>query len=389
MADMPKPLAGLKVLEFARILAGPWIGQILADLGAEVIKIESPDGDDTRTWGPPFVQATGAAAYFHSTNRGKQSVVLDFRTGEGRAAAAALAAESDVVIENFKLDGLVKYGLDHASLMSANPRLIYCSITGFGQTGPYAARAGYDFIIQAMSGMMSVTGSPDDEPQKAGYAVSDLVTGLYAVIGIQAALREREQTGCGRHIDMSLMDSSVAVLANQAMNYLVSGNSPKRLGNAHPNIVPYQVFEVTDGHIILAVGNDGQFQRACQVLGLPELAEDARFESNPLRVKHRETLIPQMIPALKRWKKWALLAALEEAGVPAGPINTVGEVFDDPQVRARGLQISHETPDGPIVGVRMPILFDGQPMIAERPGPKLGADTAAVLARLERGKPDA
>ncbi len=382
MTDMPKPLAGLKVLEFARILAGPWIGQTLADLGAEVIKIESPDGDDTRTWGPPFVEATGAAAYFHSANRGKQSVVLDFRTEAGRAAAAALAAQSDVVIENFKLDGLVKYGLDHATLMAANPRLIYCSITGFGQNGPYAARAGYDFIIQAMSGMMSVTGAPE-EPQKAGFAVSDLFTGLYAVIGIQAALRERETTGRGRYIDMALMDSSVAVLANQAMNYLVSGNSPRRLGNAHPNIVPYQVFEVADGHIILAVGNDGQFQRACKVLDLPELAADERFATNPLRVKHREVLVPLMIPALQRWKKWKLLAALEEAGVPAGPINTIGEVFDDPQVQARGLQISHDTPDGPIAGVRMPILFDGQPMIADRPGPKLGADTAAVLARLE------
>ena len=375
---MPRPLAGLRVLELARILAGPWTGQILADLGAEVIKIESPTGDDTRTWGPPFVEETGSASYFHGTNRGKKSVVLDLATIEGQAHARALAARSDVMIENFKLGGLAKYGLDYPSLSAIDPRLIYCSITGFGQTGPYAPRAGYDFIIQAMSGLMSVTGEKGGEPQKLGVAIADLVTGLNAVIAIQAALAEREQTGKGRHIDMALMDASVSILSNQALAYLTSGTSPVSIGNAHPSIVPYQVFAVSDGHFILAVGNDGQFRKVCGVLGLPDLPDDPAYATNPARVANREALVAMLQTVLNRWTRDEVLAAFETAGVPAGPINSIGDVFADPQVQARGMQIAH----GTLPGVRMPILFDGQPMVAERPCPRLGQHTDEVLAEL-------
>lgn len=378
--DMPRPLAGLRVLELARILAGPWTGQILADLGAEVIKIESPKGDDTRSWGPPFVEETGAAAYFHATNRGKKSVVLDLATGEGQRNARALAARSDVLIENFKLGGLAKYGLDYPALSALDPRLVYCSITGFGQTGPYAPRAGYDFIIQAMSGLMSVTGEQGREPQKLGVAVADLVTGLNAVIAIQAALTERAATGKGRHIDMALMDACVSILSNQALSYLTSGTSPASLGNAHPSIVPYQVFAVADGHFILAVGNDGQFRKACAVLGLSDLPDDPAYATNPARVANRGALVPMMQTVLNRWTRNDILAAFEKAGVPAGPINRIGDVFDDPQVRSRGMQIAH----GTIPGVRLPILLDGQPMIAERPCPRLGEHTDEVLASLSR-----
>ncbi len=377
-SPMPRPLAGLRVLELARILAGPWTGQILADLGAEVIKVESPAGDDTRSWGPPFVEETGAAAYFHATNRGKKSVILDLSTGEGQRHARALAARSDILIENFKLGGLAKYGLDHPSLAALNPRLIYCSITGFGQTGPYAPRAGYDFIIQAMSGLMSVTGEKGGEPQKLGVAVADLVTGLNAVIAIQAALVERERTGRGRHIDMALMDACVSILSNQALSYLTSGTSPVSLGNAHPSIVPYQVFTVSDGHFILAVGNDGQFRRACAVLGLPDLPDDPAYATNPARVANREALVPMLQAVLMRWTRDGILDALETAGVPAGPINRIGDVFADPQVRARGMEIAH----GGIPGVRLPILFDGRPMVADRPCPRLGEHTDEVLASL-------
>ena len=375
---MPRPLAGLRVLELARILAGPWTGQILADLGAEVIKIESPDGDDTRTWGPPFVEETGSAAYFHGTNRGKKSVVLDLKTPQGQAHARALAARSDIMIENFKLGGLAKYGLDYPFLSATDPRLIYCSITGFGQTGPYAHRAGYDFIIQAMSGLMSITGEKGGEPQKLGVAIADLVTGLNAVIAIQAALAEREQTGRGRHIDMALMDACVSILANQGSSYLNTGVSPVRIGNAHPAIVPYQVFAVSDGHFILAVGNDGQFRKACTVLGLPDLPDDPAYATNPARVANREALVPMIQTVLNRWTRDDILAALEKSGVPAGPINTIGDVFADPQIQARGMQIAH----GSLPGVRLPILFDGQPMIADRPCPRLGEHTDEVLASL-------
>ena len=377
---MPRPLAGLRVLELARILAGPWTGQILADLGAEVIKVESPGGDDTRNWGPPFVEETGAAAYFHATNRGKKSVVLNLATEEGQGHARALAARSDVVIENFKLGGLAKYGLDFASLSALDPRLIYCSITGFGQTGPYAPRAGYDFIIQAMSGLMSITGEAGGEPQKLGVAVADLVTGLNAVIAIQAALAEREATGRGRHIDMALMDACVSMLSNQALGYLTSGTAPVSLGNAHPSIVPYQVFAVSDGHFILAVGNDGQFRRACAVLGLPDLPDDPAYATNPARVANRAALVPMLQTVLNRWTRDGILAAFEAAGVPAGPINGIDDVFDDPQVRARGMRIVQ----GTVPGVRLPILFDGQPMVAQRPCPRLGEHTDEVLAGLAR-----
>lgn len=378
---MPRPLAGVRVLELARILAGPWTGQVLADLGAEVVKIEGPDGDDTRRWGPPFVEETGSAAYFHATNRGKKSVVLDLATAEGQGHARALAARSDVLIENFKLGGLAKYGLDYPALSALDPRLVYCSITGFGQTGPYAPRAGYDFIIQAMSGLMSVTGEKGGEPQKVGVAVADLVTGLHAVIAIQAALAERERTGRGRHIDMALMDASVSTLANQGLNYLVSGTSPVSLGNAHPNIVPYQVFAVADGHFILAVGNDGQFRKVCAVLGLPDLPDDPAYATNPARVANREALAPMLQAVLLRWTRRDILDACEKAGVPAGPINRIGDVFDDPQVRARGMQVAR----GGVPGMRLPILFDGQPMVADRPCPRLGEHTDEVLAGLRDG----
>ena len=376
--SMPRPLAGLRVLELARILAGPWTGQILADLGAEVVKIESPEGDDTRRWGPPFVEETGAAAYFHAANRGKKSVVLDLKTVEGRGHARALAARSDVMIENFKLGGLAQYGLDYPALSATNPRLVYCSITGFGQTGPYAPRAGYDFIIQAMSGLMSITGEKGGEPQKVGVAIADLVTGLNAVIAIQAALAERERTGRGRHIDMALLDASVSILANQAASFLTTGVSPVSLGNAHPTVVPYQVFAVADGHFVLAVGNDGQFRRACAVLGLDDLPDDPDYATNPARIVNRETLIPRMQETILRWTRDDILAALEKAGVPAGPINTVADVFADPQVRARGMRIEH----GALPGVRLPMLLDGQPMVADRPCPTLGEHTEEVLAEL-------
>jgi crotonobetainyl-CoA:carnitine CoA-transferase CaiB-like acyl-CoA transferase len=292
-----KPLEGLKVLELARILAGPWVGQLLADLGADVVKVERPGaGDDTRGWGPPFVEAVDggdlSAAYFHSCNRGKRSIAVDFETPEGQELVRKLAAHADVVIENFKVGGLKKYGLDYESLKTINPRLVYCSITGFGQNGPYAARAGYDFMIQGMGGIMDLTGDPDGEPQKIGVAYVDIFTGVYSVVGILAALRQRDATGEGAHLDMALLDVQTSVLANQAMNYLASGKSPRRMGNAHPNIVPYQVFPVADGHVIVAVGNDGQFARFVAVLGQPELAQDERFRSNAGRVGRRAELVP-------------------------------------------------------------------------------------------------
>jgi crotonobetainyl-CoA:carnitine CoA-transferase CaiB-like acyl-CoA transferase len=380
-----KPLAGVRVLELARILAGPWAGQLLADLGAEVIKVERPGtGDDTRSWGPPFV--TGAdgenlsAAYFHATNRGKRSVAVDFETEAGRATIRALAKDSDVLIENFKVGGLRKHGLDYASLAPANPRLVYCSITGFGQDGPYAARAGYDFMIQGMSGLMDVTGAPDGEPQKVGVAVADIFTGVYAVVGILAALRRRDQTGTGGHVDMALLDAATAILANQAMNYLVSGTAPRRLGNAHPNIVPYQVFPVADGHVIVAVGNDGQYARLCTVIGAPELALDPAYRTNGDRVRHRDVLAAAIAARTAPFPRATLLAALEAAGVPAGPINTVADVFADPQVIARGLQLTLTDAAGTkIPSVASPIVIDGVRMAADRPSPRLGEDGGEVL----------
>jgi crotonobetainyl-CoA:carnitine CoA-transferase CaiB-like acyl-CoA transferase len=384
----PKPLEGIKVLELSRILAGPWAAQLLADLGADVVKVERPGaGDDTRGWGPPFVEAEDggdlSAAYYHSCNRGKRSVAVDFESGDGRETVRRLAANADVVIENFKVGGLRKYGLDYESLKAVNPRLVYCSITGFGQTGPYAPRAGYDFIIQAMGGIMDLTGEADAEPQKPGVAFADIFTGIYSVIGILGALRRRDATGEGGYLDMALLDTQTSVLANQALNYLVSGKTPKRMGNAHPNIVPYQVFPVSDGHVIVAVGNDGQFQKFVRVLGQPELAADERFRTNMDRVKNRAVLVPLLTKLLMQRQRDELLAALAPEGVPAGPINSVADVFSDPQVVARGMRLDLPSPaakGGAIPTVRTPILLDGEPLVASRPSPRLGEHTDDVLS---------
>lgn len=386
---MEAPLKGIRVLELARILAGPWIGQTLADLGADVIKVESPAGDDTRTWGPPFVKGEDEerldAAYFHACNRGKRSVVLDFTTAEGQEAVRRLAAQSDVLLENFKVGGLAKYGLDYESLRKVNPRLIYCSVTGFGQDGPYAHRAGYDYIVQGMSGIMDLTGEPDREPQKIGVAFADIFTGLYGVIAVQAALAQRERTGEGQQIDMALLDCMTGVLANQALNFLVSGKAPRRLGNAHPNIAPYQVFPTADGHLIVAVGNDRQFVKFCELLGRPDLASDARYHTNADRVQHRESLTPELAAETAKFERDTLLAMLEAAGVPGGPINSVADVFADPQVVHRQMRV--ETPHtgaaaGTSPGVRTPIRFSGAPLSLERGVPRLGEHTDEVLAEI-------
>lgn len=370
-----KPLAGLKVVELARILAGPWSGQILADLGAEVIKVEAPEGDDTRRWGPPFIErprpdgtTERTAAYFHATNRGKQSVTADFRTPEGQEKVRRLVADADVLIENFKVGGLAKYGLDYESLRQVNPRLVYCSVTGFGQTGPYAHRAGYDYIIQGMCGLMSVTGEPDGQPQKVGVAVTDVFTGIYAAVGILAALRQRDVTGEGQHVDMALLDVGTAIMANQSLNYLATGTAPQRMGNAHPNLVPYAVFDCSDGWAIIAVGNDGQFGRLCRLLGRAELAEAEAYRTNADRIANRAALTEALGAVTRTWTRDALLAALEAEGVPAGPINDMGDVFADPQVIARGLRIA---PEG-IPGVRLPISFSGSELAIDRPSPMLG-----------------
>lgn len=368
-----KPLEGLKVVELARILAGPWIGQTMADLGADVIKVESPDGDDTRKWGPPFIERDGdrTAAYFYSANRGKTSVTADFRTKEGQAAVRDLILDADVLIENFKVGGLAKYGLDYESLSAINPRLIYCSITGFGQTGPYASRAGYDFLIQGMSGLMSVTGEPDAQPQKVGVAVTDVVTGLYGAIGVLAAIEQRHRTGRGQHVDMSLLDCATALMANQAMNFLATGESPTRRGNAHPNIAPYQVFETSDGHIIIAVGNDAQFARLCKVLCDPDLSADPRFKGNQDRVANREALTDALTALILGWTQEDLLNALEANTVPAGPINTMEQTFSDPQIQERGLKIN---PEG-VPGVRGPWVFSDSELSLDRSAPILPQPT--------------
>lgn len=371
------PLKGLRVLELARILAGPWIGQTLADLGAEVIKVESPQGDDTRQWGPPFIERAGekAAAYFHACNRGKRSVTADFQNRNDLDLVRRLAADADVIIENFKVGGLSKFGLDYASLSAANPGLVYCSVTGFGQDGPYASRAGYDFLIQGMSGIMDLTGDPAGEPQKIGVAFADIFTGLYGVIAIQAALAERQRTGRGKHVDMALLDCMTGVLANQAMNYLASGVTPHRLGNAHPNIAPYQTFETADGWLIVAVGNDGQFARLCRVLRLDGAAADPRFATNAVRVENRDALTALLSERTKGWMRDDLLAALEKAVVPAGPINTVEDVLADSQIVHRGMQIA---PDG-VPGLRTPISFEAAPApVSDRPSPTLGEHNAEI-----------
>ncbi len=373
------PLRGIRVLELARILAGPWIGQLMADLGADVVKVEAPEGDDTRSWGPPFVEGVEgphlSAAYFHSCNRGKRSVMADFRTEEGRALVLKLAAHADVVVENFKVGGLAKYGLDAASMRKAFPRLVYCSITGFGQDGPYAERAGYDFLIQGMAGPMSITGDRDGQPTKAGYATADIFTGMYATVGILAALRQRDQTGVGAALDLALMDAQIAVMGNQAMNYLVSGNAPGRLGNAHPNIVPYEVFAVADGHIIIASGNDGQYRKLCEALGEPSLGVHPSYAVNKDRISNRSELVPLLTRLTMRFAKSDLLAKLERAGVPAGPINTLDEVFADPQVIARGVRRDLPAPAaraGHIPTVASPIVVDGIRQVSHRPSPQLG-----------------
>ena len=387
---MNAPLAGVRVLELARIHAGPWIGQILADLGADVIKVESPDGDDTRRWGPPFVRGRDGepldAAYFHACNRGKRSIVADFTGEDGRRTVRRLAQRADVLIENFKVKGLARFGLDYAALAKLNPRLIYCSVTGFGQTGPYAHRAGYDFIIQGMSGIMDLTGAPDGEPQKIGVAFADIFTGTYGAVAVLAALGQRVQTGVGQHIDMSLLDCMVGVLANQGLNYLVSGTAPRRLGNTHPNIVPYQVFPVLDGHVIIAVGNDAQFERLCAYLQRSELAGDPRFATNADRVRHREELIGILTERLTRLTRGEVLRAMEERGVPAGPINSLVDVFHDSQVLHRGMHVPLEAPwtqEGAIPGIRTPIRFSGAQLDVGRPSPRLGEHTSEILAELE------
>jgi crotonobetainyl-CoA:carnitine CoA-transferase CaiB-like acyl-CoA transferase len=373
---MAAPLAGLKVLDLSRILAGPFAGQTLADLGATVIKVEAPGGDDTRTWGPPFIDRQGdrTAAYFYAANRGKRSVVVDFTKPEGQEFVRNLAGQADVLLENFKVGGLAKYGLDYPALSALNPRLVYCSITGFGQDGPYADRAGYDYMIQGMSGLMSITGQPDGEPQRVGVAVADLFSGLYSVIGILAALRERDRTGRGQQVDIALLDCATAMLANQAMNYFATGVAPGRTGNAHPNIVPYQVFPVADGEVIVASGNDAQYRRFCEVLKRPALAADPDYATNRDRVARRETLVPLLAQATRAWHRDDLLAALRDVGVPAGPINSIAQVFEDEQVRARGL---HIRPDG-VDGVRAPFRFSESGLETSRTAPGLDQHGAEI-----------
>jgi crotonobetainyl-CoA:carnitine CoA-transferase CaiB-like acyl-CoA transferase len=388
---MPNPpLHGVRVIELARILAGPWAGQLLADLGADVIKVESPDGgDDTRKWGPPFVTGRDgenlSAAYYHACNRGKRSIAIDFSTPEGAENVRKLIATADVLIENFKLGGLKKYGLDYESLKKINPKLVYCSITGFGQNGPYAPRAGYDFIIQGMSGLMSITGPAGGEPQKVGVAVTDIFTGLYSVIAIQAALRHAEATGEGQHVDMALFDAQISVLANQNLNFLVSGKPPVQMGNAHPNIAPYEVLPVSDGHFILAVGNDSQFRKFCAVVGLENLARDPAYATNEARVANRAALRELTVARLAAFDRATLLAALEEAGVPASPINDIGQMFADPQTIARGMRLDLDDGHGNrLPSVRAPMVMSQTPLVYERPSPRLGEHTAEILAELER-----
>jgi crotonobetainyl-CoA:carnitine CoA-transferase CaiB-like acyl-CoA transferase len=390
---MPKPLAGLRVLELARILAGPWAGQTLADLGADVIKVERKgNGDDTRGWGPPFVEGADGkhigAAYFHSANRGKRSIEADFEDEDGRRIVHKLAMRSDVLIENFKVGGLAKFGLDYKSLAAKNPRLIYCSVTGFGQDGPYAKRAGYDLMAQGMGGMMDLTGMADGPPTRVGVAISDVFTGCYSVIGILAALAEREKTGKGCYVDCALVDSTVGVLANQALNYLVSGDVPKRIGNSHPNIVPYQEFPVADGHVIVATGNDNQYVKFCNVLGTLELAQNPAYKDNVGRLSHRNELVEKLSALTKKMKRDDLLAKLEAQGVPAGPINNLEQVFNDPQVVYRGMKLnlpSAAAKSGTIPGVRTPIVMDGWKAASERPSPRLGEHTAEILKEIGEG----
>ena len=390
---MSGALSHIRVLDLSRVLAGPWAGQIFGDLGAEVIKVERPgSGDDTRHWGPPYIKdAEGndsrEAAYFQSANRNKQSLTLDFTQSEGQRLVRELIAQCDVLLENFKVGGLAAYGLDYESLKAINPRLIYCSITGFGQSGPYAKRAGYDFMIQGLGGLMSLTGRPEGEegagPMKVGVALTDILTGLYATVGVLAALNQREQSGVGQHIDVALLDVQVACLANQAMNYLATGVSPKRLGNAHPNIVPYQDFPSADGNFILAVGNDGQFRKFCEVAGIANFADDPRFVTNKARVAHRAELIPLLRQAtvFKTTAQW--IEQLEKAGVPCGSINDLQQVFADPQVQARGLRLDLPNALGSSTPqVASPLRLSATPVAYRSAPPLLGQHTEALLQRL-------
>ena len=387
----PGALEGVRVLDLSRVLAGPWAGQLLADLGADVVKVERPGaGDDTRAWGPPWLNdpegnSTGESAYYLSANRNKRSVTIDIATEEGQRLVRRLAGKADVVLENFKVGGLAQYGLDYASLKAVNPRLVYCSITGFGQSGPYASRAGYDFLIQGMGGLMSLTGRPDGTegagPMKVGVALTDIMTGLYATVAVLAALKRRDQSGEGQHVDLALLDVQIASLANQAANYLVGGVVPKRMGNAHPNIVPYQEFPTADGYMIVAVGNDSQFSNLCKTLGKPEWASDERFSTNPQRVKHRSELIALIHGMTVRRTTDEWVAAMEAAGVPCGPINTLDRVFADPQVQARGTRIEMPHPLSKDVAlVANPIRLSESPVQYRRAPPTLGQHTEEVLS---------
>lgn len=379
---MNHPLDGLKVVELARILAGPWAGQTLSDLGAKVIKVESLEGDDTRQWGPPFVTNGDdkSASYFHSCNRGKKSICVDFKTNDGQKTIKKLISEADILIENFKVGGLLKYGLDFNSLSKINPKLIYCSITGFGQTGPYSHRAGYDYIIQGMSGLMSITGEPDGQPQKMGVAVTDILTGLYGVTAILSAIIQRDKTGRGQHIDLALLDVATSVTANQAMNYLTTGTVPKRMGNGHQNLAPYQVFDCNDGHIIIATGNDAQYQRLCAVLELDEMASNKLFLKNADRLENRVALIEILNTETKKRTKESLLESCESQGIPAGPINDLSEVFEDPQVIFRGLVKEIDN----IPTVASPFNFSDSSMNITNLSPKLGEHTDEILASLKK-----
>ena len=377
---MEHPLEGVKVIELARILAGPWAGQTLSDLGAEVVKVESIEGDDTRRWGPPFVKNGEdiSASYFHSCNRGKKSICVDFKTKEGQDIIKKLVLKADILIENFKVDGLRKYGLDFASLIKINPKLIYCSITGFGQTGPYAHRAGYDYIIQGMSGLMSITGEPSGQPQKMGVAETDILTGLYSVTAILSAIIQRDKTGKGQQIDMALLDVATAVTANQGMNFLTTGKAPQRIGNGHQNLVPYQVFDCKDGHIIIATGNDAQYQRLCAILNLEEIAMNELFLTNADRLRNRTLLIEKLSCQTTKFLKKDLLEACEKQGIPAGPINDLSEVFDDPQVVYRGL--SKEIDNIPTI--LSPFRFSDSKMQISKTSPKLGENTNEILSSI-------
>jgi len=391
---MAPPLAGIRVLELARVLAGPWAGQLLADLGADVIKIERPgSGDDTRAWGPPFVEGKSgenlSSAYYHAINRNKRSVTVDFKKDDDRALLLALAREADVLIENYKVGDLKKYGLDYESLKKTNPRLIYCSVTGFGQDGPYAHRPGYDFVVQGMSGIMDITGEADGEPQKPGVAFADVFTGVYSALAIEAALIARHRTGEGQYIDMALLDVQTSVLANQALYYLVSGTPPRRLGNEHATVVPFGVFPASDGHIIITGGNDGQFRGMCNVLGIPEIADDPLFKTNAVRVVNRPALKEILHRETRKHPRAKLAAELEKAGVPVGPINDIAGAFADPQIKHRKMRVdlAEAAEDGvTIPGVRTPITMSETPLRYDHPSPRLGSDDKIVREAVRAGR---